>query len=707
MTTPAAPLHITSPPAGSGRQAHWLALAGNPNSGKTTLFNALTGLRQKVGNYAGVTVEKKVGRMFNLHGQEVQVLDLPGTYSLSVRSPDEKVARDVLLGTVSDTPRPELIVCVADANNLERSLYLTSQILDLNLPVILVLNMMDLAKAAGVEIDIKNLESLLGVPIIPVVASKEVGLIPLKQAITRELEKPPARTWTLPVEIESEVQALALEFEKAHSMDNATAFANALAALSEDEHTIHENFPKSVHSTIVNAQAKLEATGLDWRDAMVESRYTWIQSICAQVVKQGDPNAVTMSEKIDHVLTHKVWGWITFLGMMSLMFFTIFTVAIYPMQWIEALFGALQSFAGNHLPVGVVRDLICSGVISGVGSVVIFLPQILILFFFIGLLEDTGYMARAAFLMDRLMNRVGLHGKSFIPLLCSFACAIPGVMAARTIENPKDRLVTIMIAPLMSCSARLPVYTIMIATMFPTDAVSNWQKALIMLGMYLLGALVAFALAWLFKKTLMKGRTPVLIMELPPYRIPAIKTVSVHLWNRASTFIRRAGTVILALSIVLWVLMTYPKTPDATPSVALANSVAGKIGHAIEPVIAPLGFDWRIGIGLVGSFAAREIFVSTMGMVFNIEDADETSPPLKDAFNDARRVDGTPLFTPAVCISLMVFYVLAMQCVSTVAVVRRETNSWRWPIFQIFYMTGLAYIGSFIAFNAVRFFFGS
>jgi len=388
---------------------------------------------------------------------------------------------------------------------------------------------------------------------------------------------------------------------------------------------------------------------------------------------------------------------------MALMFFAIFTVAAYPMDWIDQGISALSEWVSTKLPEGDFRSLLTDGVLAGVGGVVIFLPQILILYLFLGLLEDSGYMARAAFIMDRLMSRVGLHGKSFIPLLSSFACAIPGIMATRTVENRKDRLVTILVAPLMSCSARLPVYALMIAVLLPVATAV--QKAGVMLCMYLVGIFAAFGMAWLFKRTLLKGETPMLLLEMPPYRMPSLGTIAMRMWERAIIFLRRAGTVILALSVLLWALTTYPKpsSPEISKADAIAHSYAGKLGHALEPVIAPLGYDWKIGIGLIGSFAAREVFVGTMAIVYNVENGDdEDIAPLRDTMRSEKHDDGTPVFTPLVCLGLMVFYVLAMQCVSTLAIVRRETNSWRWPLFQLGYMTALAYAGALLVYQGGR-----
>jgi ferrous iron transport protein B len=688
--------------AGSAREVvRHVAIAGNPNCGKSTIFNTLTGLRQKVGNYPGVTVEKKTGRFFGSHGEPMELLDLPGSYSLQVRSPDEAVARDVLLGRQPDVPRPDAIICVVDASNLERNLYLVAQMLELQIPVVVALNMVDVAEKNGVVIDLMALREKLGVPVIPMVATKGVGFIELRQAVSRSPLPAPPICAQMPIVLEREVMALAKSLPVAPEV----ARGEALLLLTLHDQALAEiaHHERPVIDATLDAQKRLRTAGIDPLSAPVEARYEWIGQVCAAAAHKGGVlDAHSVTDRLDAILTHRVWGWLAFLGMMTLMFFCIFTVAQYPMDWIDDTVKALGSWVGGLLPESDLRSLLTDGVIAGVGGVIIFLPQILILYFFLGILEDTGYMARAAFIMDRLMSRVGLHGKSFIPMLSSFACAIPGIMATRTIENRKDRLVTILVAPLMSCSARLPVYALMIAVFLPIA--SSLQKAGIMLSMYLLGLIAAFAMAWLFKKTLLRGETPMLLLEMPPYRLPSWKTIALRMWERAGLFLRRAGTVILALSILLWALSTYPKPadPNATPAEAIAHSIAGRMGHALEPFIAPLGYDWKIGIGLIGSFAAREVFVSTMSIVYNVESGDDNPEPLRDTMRGETRADGSPIFTPLVCIGLMAFYVLAMQCISTVAIVRRETNSWRWPLFQIAYMTGLAWVAAFIVYQGGR-----
>ncbi len=685
------------------------AIVGNPNCGKSTLFNALTGLKQKVGNYPGVTVEKKQGTAYSQHGQPLTVIDLPGAYSLAARSPDEAVTRDVLLGRRSDTPTPDRIICLVDATNLERNLYLVHQVLDLGRPVILALNMMDLVAEAGINIRVARLEKELGIPVIPCEAVNGKGLIELKLAMSRPDLPLSRHAWDVPAAIAAAVAELQASLTANDGKSPLSARAEALLLLTDqDSVRVAGSTPLSARTAEIlqSWQKRWEAEGMDWAGSLVNSRYEAIGRLAAEVVLPGARAGPTLSDRIDAVVTHPVWGWLVLLAVMTLLFLSIFTLAEYPMDWIGVQVAALAGWVKGVMPPGDLRDLVTDGAIEGVGTIITFLPQILILFFFIGLLENTGYMARAAFIMDRLMSKVGLNGRSFIPLLSSYACAIPGIMATRTIEDPKDRLTTILVAPLMSCSARLPVYLLMIAALVPGDRVPLATKVGLMLLMYALGTGGAFGFAWLFKRTLLKGAPPLMIMELPPYRLPGLKDVLLHMIQRAGIFLRRAGTVILGISIVLWALSTYPKSPPHTPAIQqLEHSFAGQAGHAIEPLIKPIGFDWRIGIGLISSFAAREVFVSSTAVVFSVENFDADNPhaditPLRVALRNARWPDGRLLFTPLVCLSLMIYYVFAMQCMSTIAVVRRETNTWRWPIFQTLYMTGAAWILSFIVYQA-------
>ncbi|MFA6288526.1 MAG: ferrous iron transport protein B [Opitutaceae bacterium] len=695
------------PKSGSAPRAPVYALVGNPNCGKSTLFNALTGLKQKIGNYPGVTVEKKIGTAYSQHGQPLTIIDLPGAYSLAARSPDEAVLRDVLLGRRADTPMPDRIVCIADATNLERNLYLVHQILDLGRPVILVLNMMDVAERAGLVVRAARMEKELGIPVIPCEAVNGKGLVELKLAMSRHDLPLSRHSWTIPAPIAPAVSEIAASLVDNDQRAPLIARAEALLLLTDqDSVRVAGSRPLSPRTVEIlrSWEKRWEGQGTDWAGSLVNSRYDAITDLCTHVIERGgEKTGASVSDRIDTVVTHPFWGWAVLGAIMAALFLSIFTLAEYPMNWIDSHMAALGDWVKAIMPAGDLRDLVTDGAIGGVGGVVIFLPQILILFFFIGLLESTGYMARAAFIMDRLMSRVGLNGKSFIPMLSSYACAIPGIMATRTIEDSKDRLVTILVAPLMSCSARLPVYLLMIAALVPTGTVPVMTKIGIMILMYALGTFGAFGFAWLFKRTLLKGEPPLMIMELPPYRLPKIRDVALHMIERAWMFLKRAGTIILGISIILWFLTAYPKAPEgANNSRQIAQSYAGMAGHALEPVIKPLGFDWQIGIGLITSFAAREVFVSSMGVIFNAESADDNTAPLRDALRDATWPDGRMLFTPLVCITLMVFYVFAMQCMSTIAVVKRETNSWRWPIFQTVYMTGTAWIVCLIIYQAGR-----
>ena len=684
------------------------AMVGNPNCGKTTLFNALTGLRQKVGNYPGVTVEKKVGEAYSQHGKPIKIIDLPGTYSLAARSPDEAVLRDVLLGRRADTPQPDRIICIVDASNLERNLYLVHQILDLGRPVIIVLNMMDLAARAGIKVNAKRLEKELGVPVIACEAVHGKGLVELRLAMSRA-ELPLAKhRWDVPAPIAPAVSELQASLVDADERPPLIARAEALLLLTDfDSVRVAGSKPLSARTTevLAHCRQRFATAGTDWSGVLIRSRYEAIARICSHVLRRTKEVGPSLSDRIDTVVVHSLWGWLLFGVIMGALFFSIFTLAEYPMNWIDANFAALSNWVKASMPPGDLRDLLTDGVLAGVGGIVIFLPQILILFFFVGLLESTGYMARAAFIMDRPMSKVGLHGKSFIPLLSSYACAIPGIMATRTIENAKDRLVTILVAPLMSCSARLPVYLLMIATLLPDGPQSAFKKVGIMFVMYALGTVGAFGFAWLFKKTMFRSAPSLMIMELPPYQPPRFKEILRQMFERGWLFLKNAGTIILGISIVLWFLTAYPKHPDPTASSGdqIAHSFAGQVGHAIEPAIKPLGFDWRVGIGLITSFAAREVFVSSTAVVFSVENFEgDDVTPVRAALTAATWPDGRKLFTPLVCLTLMIYYVFAMQCMSTIAVVKRETNSWRWPIFQTLYMTGTAWLVCFVVYQTGR-----
>jgi ferrous iron transport protein B len=688
-----------------------IALAGNPNAGKTSLFNSLTGLRQKVANYPGVTIESKVG-WWNL-GDELppaQLIDLPGLYSLDAASLDEEIARDVLLGKTQKIPSPDVIVVVLDATNLVRNLYFLTQLLETGQPIVVALTMIDLAERSKLHINIDKLSKDLGVPVVPVVARRRQGIEALANAVVQVSLRPrmARRLCKLSPAAQREVALLSTRDPE----DRYRAFTDLFGEQLPEEPVRRQ--------LVKRARRRLADQNQRWQQEPLIARYDWIENVVHQAVHEEGQRGRSVTERIDAVVTHKFLGPVIPLLVMLLVFQAIFSWANLPMTLIDQVFSALAELVRSYLPPGIFADLLADGVIAGVGGVLAFMPQILLLFLFISILEDSGYMARAAFLMDRLMRAVGLHGKAFVPLLSSFACAVPGIMATRTIESPKDRVATIMIAPFMSCSARLPVYTLMIAAFFADRKVLGIVSlgALIILGMYLLGIGVAIVVAWILKRTILNAPPPPFVMEMPPYRIPDFGNVAHGLLTRTTVFLKRAGTVILAISILLWALVAFPRTSVQTnpnseltaqvmrqdlASVQVQNSFAGRAGRLIEPLITPLGFDWKIGIGLISSFAARETIISTLSIVYNVgANPDNKSSSLVDAMRNAKRADGSPVWTPLVALSLMIFFLLACQCMSTVAIVRRETNSWRWPLFMVSYMLALAYVASLITFQGGR-----
>lgn len=707
-----------------------VAIIGNPNSGKTSLFNALTGLKHKIGNFPGVTVERNTGNLTGPTNKIYEIIDLPGLYSLIPRSLDENIAVDILSGNSTFDTSPDIVAVVADATNLSRSLYLLTQVIDLGYPVVLALNMMDLAEKQGIKINIEGLSRRLGVPIIPVIAKKMQGVDELKKKLfsfdPQDLNGRASFDEHDSIELVHLCQSL-IQWLKQHGIaSDAGAFAEALRIVSEPQ--ITEKWKKYDESSrlepIVDAvRDSFKTKGISYRQAEVRYRYAAIDQMCAQHISQDQRVRTELSEKIDRVLTNRIFGPIIMVLILATIFQSIYVWAEIPMDAIEQLISWLGEQVTAFLPAGAIRELIVDGAITGVGAVLVFLPQICFLFFFLAILEDTGYLARVAFIMDRFLAKIGLSGRSVIPLLSSFACAIPGIMAARTIQNNKDRLITIFVAPFMSCSARLPVYTLMIGAFFPDLWFGGifYLPGLILLSMYFLGVFAAVISATILQKWVVKGKTTSFFMELPVYRAPVWRFVLIRVYDAAKLFILNAGKIILAISIVLWFLASYPKfypqngdsenAPSAneeilSPSVShnemnqIRQSYAGKIGHFIEPVIRPLGFDWKIGIGLITSFAAREVIISTLATIYNVQDADENSVDLRTAVKkDVDATTGKPVFTPLVAISLMVFFVLACQCMSTLAVVRKETGSWRWPVLMFFYMLMVAYLASFAVFQ--------
>lgn len=673
MTDPMTPPAASSSPIGTATNP-CIALVGNPNAGKTTLFNALTGLRAKTANFPGTTVEHRSARVI-LSGKTVDLLDLPGLYSLTATTNEERLAKDALLGLTPGVPKPTIVVLILDATNLERNLFLASQALELGLPTIALLNMVDLAERAGIAIDPDALARELGCPVLPIIARTGVG------------------------------------------MDAFRAKLDSMLELAGQHKPMP---PTQVRDSSTKGQFK--------------ERYDWAEGVGSRVAATDpESRAGQKTEAIDQVLTHPIVGVGAFMFVMVIVFSLIFWIAQYPMDGIDWLFAKAGSLLASVLPDNWTRSLLVEGVIGGVGGLLVFLPQICILFFFLSLLEDTGYLARAAFVMDRLMRRVGLPGKAFVPMLSAHACAIPAIMSARAIEDKRDRLVTILILPLMSCSARIPVYAMVVALLFPH---SPLQAAILFTFAYCLGIVAALSMSWLFKRTILKGETRPLVIELPGYKMPSLRNAFHSMVERAMIFVKQAGTVIFIGSVALWLLCHFPVSQPSqqiqdmsqqaatlaeqghTESAAamskqaehlsgqylLAHSYAGRFGHMLEPVFRPLGYDWQIAVGVISSFYAREVIVSTLAIVYGVgADASDDNPSsLYETMQNVRRSDGSPVFTTATCASLLVFYVLAMQCISTLAVARRETGSWKWPAFMFGYMTILAYTAAWVTYQVVH-----
>ena len=714
MTSLQTPL-TSDPPRGSRGHGHGatpgdkatlrVAIIGNPNTGKTTLFNALTGLRQRVGNFAGVTVERVEGSFRGPDGQHVTVLDLPGSYSLSAGSPDEQIALDVLLGRDKDRWRPDVVLVVMDAVHIDRNLFLASQVIELGVPVVVALNQFDVAEIEGVAIDVPELIHELGVPVVPTIAKRSEGIEPLKRALFIAASLPaPSRRFDLPAAADEALAPLR-DCLIADGLLPSAASMEALRLLGSSKTDAHLKGVPGLAAALAASSDALRAAGFTPARFESEVRYRWIGEVTGRTVARRVNSGRSLSDRIDAIALHRVYGPMLFLLVMVLVFQSVFSWATPLMDGIETVIGAAGRTVGALLPAGDLRSLVVDGVFGGVGSVLVFLPQIAILFTAIGVLEHSGYMSRAAYLMDRVMRRVGLHGKSFIPMLSGYACAVPGIMATRTIEDPKDRLATIMVVPLMSCSARLPVYTLLIGAFVPPISLIPGVslQGMTMLVMYLLGTFVALGIAAIFKRTLLKGPVRPMILELPPFRWPSPRSLAISVAQRCQLFLRRAGTVILALSIVLWALATYPKDQvDTSLPIAaqqerqLEHSILGHIGHGIEPFVRPLGYDWKIGVSIAASFAAREVFVSTMGTIYGVGDRGGDDSALQTRLRQERNaVTGKPAYTPLIAVGLMVFYVFALMCMSTIAVTVREAGGgrigWSWAALQFGYMLGLAY----------------
>ena len=693
-----------------------VALIGNPNCGKSTLFNLLTGLNQQIGNFPGVTVDKRSGYFYLKDKTKVELLDLPGTYSLFPKSIDEELAVNILTDP-TNANYPSLTIVVADASNLKRSLFLCTQVIDLKIPVVLALNMMDLAEKNGIAINTKTLSTQLGIPVVELNARQGKGVDELKEALSKN-------------SLASEISIVDIEQIESQAINDIArvikvncAFASFIVA-NNLQNITYFNHNKEKREEVKNI---LEINQFDARKLQaLESieRYRQLSKIIGKVISKSNANP-SRTYAIDKILTHKYWGYLIFLAVLFAVFQTIFSFANYPMDLIDMGFGAIAGIINENLPDGVFKELLVNGILAGLSGVVIFIPQIALLFAFISILEDSGYMARVSFIMDRLMQPFGLNGRSVIPLISGVACAVPAIMSARTISNYKERLITILVTPLMSCSARLPVYTLLVSILIPNNTyiwIFN-KQALILMAFYIIGFLAAILFALIFKWILKTKERSYFIMELPFYKAPRWKNVGLTIIEKVKVFLFDAGKVIIAISIVLWVLSSYgpgkrfeqleknykQATLNATinsdslatayQSQKLENSYAGILGKLIEPTIKPLGFDWKIGIALITSFAAREVFVGTMATIYSVGDSENTTYIRQKMIEEKNPVTGAKIYTTGVCLSLMFFYAFAMQCMSTIAVVFRETKSWKWPVIQFVLMGVLAYISSFVAFS--------
>ncbi|WP_443937606.1 ferrous iron transport protein B [Pedobacter sp. MW01-1-1] len=698
-----------------------VALVGNPNTGKSTLFNRLTGLNQKIGNFPGITVDKKVGHAKLAEGYEAEIVDLPGTYSLYPKSKDESIVFQVLADK-GNSSYPDIIVLVTDASNLKRNLLLYSQVADLGIPMILALNMVDLSAKQGIEVDADKLAEKLGIQVVPISARSNFGIDTLKKAI--------ANTTKIATQVQ-EVDVHFLAPDAINAIKQKLNTPNDYYALQVlHQHEFLTFFTEQEQQEIEEIEQSHQFESAKIQAAETIARYKYLSAIIADVVKVAPAQDKHRTEnKLDAVLTHKVWGFAIFLLVLFVIFNAIFAWSAYPMDWIELGFAWLTETGHAYLPEGMLTNLVLDGVVAGLGGIFVFIPQIAILFAFISILEDTGYMARVTFMMDKLMRKVGLNGKSVVPMIGGLACAVPSIMAARNIENWKDRMITIMVTPLISCSARLPVYILLISIIIPAKTVYGFinMQGLALMLMYLISFVAAIVVAWVMKVLIKTKERSYFIMELPVYRMPRWKNVLYTMYEKSKTFVVEAGKVIIAISIILWVLASYgpgnrfdkidqkyasalADTTQDTKHVEtlianekLENSYVGLLGHFIEPAIRPLGYDWKIGIGLITSFAAREAFVGTMATIYSVDGGDEDTGTLRARMEaSVNSTTGLPVYTFATGVSLMLFYAFAMQCMSTVAIVYRETKGWKWPIIQLAYMTAMAYIAALIAYQLLK-----
>ncbi|MBL0153854.1 MAG: ferrous iron transport protein B [Chitinophagaceae bacterium] len=699
-----------------------IALVGNPNSGKSSLFNCLTGLHQKTGNFPGVTVDKKTGTAPIAPGLNAEIIDLPGSYSLYPKRMDEWVTYKVMLNQDTDI-RADVIVAVADASNLKRNLLFCTQLIDLKIPMVIALSMMDMARSKGIKIDIPALERELGVPVVAVNSRKNKGIPQLKKAIeltVAQSEKTQVRDF-----IDNKALAPAPIAEVKTLFPKISDYGAIHYLIN------HENFAfdAAMQDTIENIEIRNNFNPTRTQADEILQRYGRIRQIMQVAVTEPDPLQKTLfTERLDNLMLHRRWGYLILLTVLFLLFQSVFWLAQYPMGWIELGFAELSSSLANSLPDNRWTDLLINGVIAGLSGILVFVPQIMILFGIITILEDTGYMARISFLSDRLMRSVGLNGKSVMPMISGFACAVPAIMSARNIENRKERLLTILVTPLMSCSARLPVYTILIGLVIPKTYLFGFLgvQGLVMMALYLLGLVMALVVSSIARWFIKIKEKSFFILELPTYRAPRFKNVIPTMISKARIFVVDAGKVIMVISLILWALCSFGPNQrieklnteyrqqiavagankDSLTAIyktqKLESSYAGILGKSIEPAIRPLGYDWKIGIALITSFAAREVFVGTMATLYSVGDDQKGAVLLNEKMKSAKLEDGTKVFTLATGLSLMIFYVFAMQCMSTLAVVKRETKTWKWPVIQLLYMTGLAYVMSLLVYTLFK-----
>jgi ferrous iron transport protein B len=715
-----------------------VALVGNPNTGKSTLFNALAGMHARVGNYPGVTVEKKVGRV-RWEGRSIDLIDLPGTYSIAPRSPDELVSVDVLLGRQPDIGQVDAVICIADASNLERHLYLASQLLDLGVPLVLVLNIWDAVERHGLTINVEGLRERLGVPIVVTEAHRRKGIDALRAAVLQVVaDAPPSAPRLFPPPFYEECGRLEQLLDRLEVADVPYFLRERM--LLDAGGTIEERYLRrtdgQVAGFLTEARSRLAAAGYPVATLEAERRYAWARDVLQGVVTAPPQRRTTATDRIDALLTHHVGGLVAFALVMLLVFQTIYFGAEPLMDACEAGQEWVKGLVATAIAPGPLQSLLADGVVAGVGGVLVFLPQIALLFLFIALLEDCGYMARAAYMMDRAMAPLGLSGRSFLPLMSSFACAVPGIMATRVIDSHRERMVTILIAPLMSCSARLPVYILLTAAFVPATSYLGGLltlQGLVLFAMSSLGLLVAIPTAWALRRTFFRGEASAFVMELPEYKVPSARLVLHRVYDRSMAFVTRAGTLIFATTILVWAAGYFPgdrselqridaelaaleSAPDnditaaererlqeqrnAASAELIRGSLLGRAGRALEPAVKPLGWDWRIGVGVLASFPAREVIIGTLGTIYSLGgDVDEETPGLREAIKASKWPDGRPVCNVPVALSIMVFFALCAQCASTLMVIRRETNSWRWPAFCFAYMTALAYVGALVTYQ--------